>query len=366
MKSDFAHMGDNYFLFFLRELKGVGSSTLWPALKKFGSAKKLYEAAHNQHPDLNNKLGEIIRQAQTDKQHLETLEKNINCLQEDHLTIFDKDYPQLLKNIYDPPLIIFYKGNIELLNNPYLLTIVGSRTLSTYHAGALRKIISQLTYSPLVIASGLARGIDALSHQAALDYKLPTVAVLASGLDTTVIYPQSNLKLADNIINKGGLLISEYPAKSKPELYHFPKRNRILAGLSRATIIISAALKSGALITAQVAIDENREVLALPGNINQVLSQGTNQLIKSGAQVLTDANDILKIYKLDTAPETPLKHIDDALQNQIYQLLRIEPLDLESLAQKLKTDLTSINIAVSKMEIAGLVKVNYFNQIEII
>ena len=223
-----------------------------------------------------------------------------------------------------------------------------------------------MTYSPLVIASGLARGIDALSHQAALDYKLPTVAVLASGLDTTVIYPQSNLKLADNIINKGGLLISEYPAKSKPELYHFPKRNRILAGLSRATIIISAALKSGALITAQVAIDENREVLALPGNINQVLSQGTNQLIKSGAQVLTDANDILKIYKLDTAPETPLKHIDDALQNQIYQLLRIEPLDLESLAQKLKTDLTSINIAVSKMEIAGLVKVNYFNQIEII
>ena len=362
MKSDF---DKQFFLFFLRELKGVGSSTLWPLLKKFGSATALYQAAQNNHPDLNNKLGNIIRQAQTDSQYRRTIEKSIEDLQEDYLTIFDDDYPSLLKNIYDPPLIIFYRGNTKLLNNPYLLTMVGSRTLTTYHSSVTRNIVSQLQNTPIIIVSGLARGIDALSHQGALDYKLTTIAVLASGLDSSVLYPQSNLKLAENIVAKGGLLISEYPAKTKPELYHFPKRNRLLAGLSKASIIISAALKSGALITAQVAIDENREVLSLPGNINQLLSQGTNQLIKTGAQPLTDANDILKIYNLPSASELAMNKISDSLQAKIYKLLQIEPMGLETLAKHLDKDLTSINVAVSQMEIAGLAKINYFNQIEI-
>ncbi|MCD4761070.1 DNA-processing protein DprA [bacterium] len=347
MKSD-----KNFYLFFLSKIPKIGSATI----RKLLSEKK---------PD--ERITHLIAEKQKDKKFVSKVSKEFSAINENYLTILDENYPNILKNIYDPPLFLFYRGNKKILNQKNLLTIVGSRKLSTYHQSATENLIQKFQGSDLVIASGLAIGIDAVSHQAALKNNLPTVAVLGSGLSKNVLYPQSNIRLAEEIIKNNGLLISEYPSQSRPQLHYFPKRNRILAGMSKATIVISGALKSGTLITAQVALDEGREIFALPGNIQQSLSQGTNSLIANGAQILLSAEDILKTYDLEnknSKKETIIfKNKDHA---KIYTLLQTEPLNLDELTQRSKQPLSYLNSLISQWEIKGLVKFNQFNQVEII
>lgn len=285
---------------------------------------------------------------------------------EGYIKISDLDYPYLLKNIYDPPRLLFFRGNKKLLYNKNLLTIVGSRQTTNYHQTSLKNIITEFKDTSLVIVSGLAIGIDSLAHRYAIENGLPTIAVLGSSLDQDKIYPQENLALAREIIQKGGLLLSEQSSGTKTQLYHFPKRNRILAGLSNATMVISGAKKSGTLITAQVAIDEGREVLALPGNINLKLNQGPNKLIKEGAAVIDCAEDILKVYNIDKKiiqSKISFKNKDHA---KIYSLLQTESIKLVELANLLNFSLAKTNALISEMEINGIVKFNNLNQLEII
>lgn len=283
-----------------------------------------------------------------------------------YIDIYSNDYPDLLKNIYDPPRYLFFKGNKNLLKNKNLLTIVGSRKTTSYHQSALQKIIADFKGTDLVIVSGLALGIDGLSHRYALDNNLPTIAVLGSSLDKDNIYPQENLPLAKEIIAKGGLLLSEQNPGTQTRLWHFPKRNRILAGMSRATIVISGAKKSGTLITAQVAVDEGRDVFALPANINLSLSYGPNQLIKNGASILTTADDILKYYHLDKRQNKKSISFNKQAHAKIYSTLQTEPVTLVELARQINFSLSETSGLVSEMEIQGLIKINQFNQIEII
>jgi DNA processing protein len=226
-------------------------------------------------------------------------------------------------------------------------------------------LISAFRNQPMVIVSGLAFGIDSLAHQEALNSKLKTIAVLGSGLDEKVIYPKENIRLARNIINSGGLLVSEYSRHTKPMLHHFPKRNRILAGLSKATIVISGAAKSGTLITAQVALDEGRDVYALPGNVNQLLSQGPNNLIKSGANILLSPQEILSLYNIEGIASEKKLIFNNQLQAKAYGLLQIEALSSVQLANKLKLSLPQTNTLISELELMGLAKSNKLNQIEI-
>lgn len=291
----------------------------------------------------------------------EEANKNNGCI-----NISDNNYPELLKNIYDPPKLLFFKGNKKLLHSKNLLTIVGSRKTTDYHRTSLEKIIANLKNTPLVIVSGLAVGIDRLAHRYALDNHLPTIAVLGSSLDEKKLYPQENLSLAKEIIKNGGLLLSEQSPETKTQLWHFPKRNRILAGLSKTTIVISGAKKSGTLITAQVAIDEGREVLALPGNVNLLLNQGPNKLIKAGAGLLNCSKDILRIYNIDKQiikQKIIFKNKDHV---KIYSLLQTESIKLVDLATRLNMPLAKINPLISTMEIKGLIKLNNLNQLEII
>jgi DNA processing protein len=174
------------------------------------------------------------------------------------------------------------------------------------------------------------------------------------------------LRLADDIIKQGGLLISEYTKDSRPQIHYFPRRNRILAGLSKITIVISGALKSGTLITAQVALDEGREIYALPGNINQRLNQGPNSLIAGGANVLISADEILKKYNIDKKLETNKISFKNKLHAKIFTTLQTEPLTLEQLAKKLGKSPVTLNVSISELEIRDLIKVNRFNQIEIL
>ena len=354
MKSDF-------YLFFFYKLKGLGLNKICELIKQFGGAQNLYQTK------LDNKAGQIIQKYKNDKIWLDKIKEEFNNLKDQYISIEDPDYPDLLKQIYDPPLFLFYKGNKKLLSSQYILTIVGSRKTTSYHRQTTTKLINQLQGTPLVIASGLAIGIDTFSHALALENKLATIAVLASSLDKSKLYPQCNIKLAQDIINNNGLLISEYPSNTKTQLHHFPKRNRILAGLSKTVIVISGAKKSGTLITAQVAIDEGREVLALPGNINQTLNQGPNHLINKGAQILLSEDNICKIYNLDNITnKTSNIKFSNSNTIKVYEILKLEPQTIEELVFRLKLTQEIINISISELELQGLVNLNQLNQIEII
>jgi len=275
------------------------------------------------------------------------LYKNIQLI-----TYFDKNYPWLLKQTYSPPLILFARGNLELLKNKNLLSVIGSRKFSQYGKSIVQNFVKLIAEKNITIVSGLAIGIDSLAHAEAVDTKASTVAVLGSPINR--IYPQSNLRLAEKIIQKG-LLISEFPIGSPLAKENFPKRNRIIAGLSQATLIIEAAKKSGTLITAQYALNENREVLAIPGSIFQNNSQGTNNLIKQGAKIITEIKDILEIYniaenKKQTAPELKNKN-----HKIIYNLLKNGPLDINKIISLSKIDPPITISCLTQMELSGLI-----------
>ncbi len=201
----------------------------------------------------------------------------------------DALYPKRLKEIYLPPVVLFYKGRLELFNR-LSIGIVGARNHTAYSKEALEYLLPDILERKVSIISGLARGVDGLAHQLTLELKGETIAVIGNGIN--ICYPKENKALYDAIGRKG-LILSEYPLDSPPLKFHFPYRNRIIAGLSHGLCVIEAKLHSGSLITANVALSENRQVFALPGNITSEYSKGTNELITAGAFPIRNANDIL-------------------------------------------------------------------------
>lgn len=209
------------------------------------------------------------------------------------LTILDKRYPLQLQEIYSPPVVLFYQGDIELLDSKKLLGVVGARQCSSYALQALTQLLPNVIQQQLVLVSGLAKGVDGLTHQLALKHHGKTIAVIGNGLD--ISYPSCNRALQTQIAHTG-LLLSEYPLGSRPLKYHFPLRNRIIAGLCQTVLVVEARHHSGSLITANLALQENRNVLALPGRINDINSTGCNELIAAGAKPVLNSNDILEEF----------------------------------------------------------------------
>lgn len=207
------------------------------------------------------------------------------------ITIFDENYPSLLKEIYQPPWVLFVKGDLTLLEKQPKLAVVGSREATQYGKNAISVLFPPLIEKGVAIVSGLARGIDTLAHECAMKNGGKTIAVIAGGLYH--IYPKENAELAKEMM-KLQLVISEYPPDTKPLRWHFPARNRIISGLSNGTFIIEAKRKSGSLITANYAVHEGREVFSLPGSIFSQHSLGTNDLIKQGAKLVMSSEDILE------------------------------------------------------------------------
>lgn len=218
------------------------------------------------------------------------------------ININDKQYPQILKEIYDPPSCLYYKGNIDILNQ-IAIGIIGCREASEYGIKAAKYFSYNLAKHGIHIISGLAKGIDSYAHLGSvyankeniLSINGKTIAVLGCGLDT--IYPKENTLLANEIVKTGGLIISEYPLGTKPEKRNFPARNRIISGLSKGILVIEAKEKSGTLITVDFALEQGRDVFVVPGNINSLNSVGTNDLIKQGAHIVTNVDDIIEFYK---------------------------------------------------------------------
>ncbi|HQB50929.1 MAG TPA: DNA-processing protein DprA [bacterium] len=279
------------------------------------------------------------------------------------LTLLEREVlPLALKNIHRPPKQLWYRGNVELLQSPQLkLAIVGSRQSSWYGSLALKQLLTSAFSEQLIIVSGLALGIDTLAHQTALKIGAPTIAVLGSGLADKALYPASNWSLAQNILANNGLLLSEYPPEETARPYFFPQRNRLIAGLSQAVLVIEAAEKSGALLTARLALEENRDVLAVPGNINQTLSKGCNYLIKIGAQAITSSQDLAQALDLELASsysETSLSLT--ASQSALLKLLA-QPLNLEQLAQITQQPLDQLAESLADLELNGLIELQADN-----
>lgn len=205
------------------------------------------------------------------------------------LTILDSDYPQALAEIYRPPLILYYQGNLRLLTTAKL-AVVGARACTNYTQHCLRRLIPPLVQNQITIVSGLAAGADQLAHQETLLAHGQTIAVIGTGLD--IFYPQCNRSL-QQLIGQRGLVLSEYPSGTAPTRYNFPQRNRIIAGLSQGVLVTEAEHHSGSLITANLALQENRNVYALPGDILTPTSVGTNELLAAGATPVLTAADVL-------------------------------------------------------------------------
>lgn len=212
------------------------------------------------------------------------------------IKIKDKEYPEKLKNIENPPKQIYVLGNSNILND-FSISIVGCRLCSKYGKMMAQSIAYNLSKYNINIVSGLALGIDTNAHKGCLMNNGKTIAVLAHGLD--MIYPIQNTDLANKIIENGGAIISEYPVGIKPKKENFPERNRLISGLSNGVVVIEAKEKSGALITVESALEQGKDVFAIPGNINSINSIGTNNLIKEGAKITTCVNDILEEYKFN-------------------------------------------------------------------
>ena len=262
------------------------------------------------------------------------------------------EFPPLLAEIPQPPVTLWAVGNLPPPNLK-LLAVVGSRKYTTYGKQVVEHLISGLAGYPIGIISGLALGIDSLAHEAALTHGLYTMAVPGSGLDESVIYPATHKRLAHKIVEAGGGLLSEFEPTLKAAKWTFTQRNRIMAGMCEATILIEAAEASGTLITARMATDYNRELLVVPGSIFSKTSHGTHQFLKLGATPVTDAVDIfhaLHITPHETAPTLPLDL--SPLETKVINLLH-EPTDRDTLIRNLQLPVHEANILLMQMEFSG-------------
>lgn len=273
------------------------------------------------------------------------------------LTIEDENYPPLLREIYSPPYILYKKGEFSSQDN-FSLAIVGSRKLTSYGQQVILRLARDLAQAGLTIVSGLALGIDALAHRQTLEAKGRTIAVLGSGIDETSVFPTSNRRLAQEIINQG-VVLSEYPPGTLALRHHFPARNRIISGLSLGTLVVEAAEKSGALITARHALEQNREVFAVPGPITSKNSIGPNNLIKLGAKAVTDAQDVLEEFNLQSLNKNlEAREIlpDTREEALVLGVLQTEPVHIDKIAELTTLDAATINSVLSMMEIKGKIK----------
>ncbi len=273
----------------------------------------------------------------------------------------DKNFPEMLREIPFPPKkLSIWSSNSDFPKAKYYLSIVGTRRNSAYGEEILRKIIAGLAPYGFATVSGMATGIDTIVAKASLENKMPTIGVLGSGLAREAFYPPRNWDLAEKIVEAGGAVISEYEHDMKATLWSFPQRNRVISGLSPATLVVEAPEKSGALITAKFALDQNRDVLAVPGSIFSTNSAGTNRLIKQGAALVESAEDVLRAYGLELSGSGAMGDQAANLQlspeeNKILEIM-IEPADIDTLIRKSKMPSHAAQSVIGLLEIRGIIK----------
>ncbi len=304
-------------------------------------------------PNIIEKIICNRKQDYIDKLFYELNEKEI-----DVITILDENYPKRLYNIYDRPKVLYKRGEWHK-KDEFSIAVVGSRKTTSYGKWATEKLVRELVNLDVTIVSGLALGIDAMAHKIAMEENGRTIGILGNGLD--IIYPKRNEKLYREIPQKG-LIMTEYFLGTPPLAYNFPQRNRLISGLSLGVLVIEAKERSGSLITAHHALEQGKEVFALPGNINSIFSRGTNKLIKDGAKLVMDIDDIVEeIYELQEKIEVQKKETIDLsglspLEIQIIELVKDGPIHKDAIAIKTGLDISTINSILTILELKGMIK----------
>jgi len=269
-----------------------------------------------------------------------------------------KQFPKLLQEIVDAPKQLYIEGELPSDDENIFLAVIGTRKFSNYGKEACEKIISGLTGYPIVIVSGLALGIDAMAHKSALNAGLKTISIPGSGLDRSVLHPHSNHKLAEEIIASDGALASELEPTQPAGMHTFPQRNRIIAGLSHAVLVIEAPERSGTSITARLALEYNRDVFAVPGSIFSINSLGSNRLIKNGATPISTSNDLLEAldFNIKNNEQSQQNRKDISQEEQKILDILIEPLSRDEVIRQSKMLPNIANSLLMTMEVKNLLK----------
>lgn len=273
-------------------IKNLGCIRKKKLLEIYRNPEKIYQLSYQELMKVES-IGEVLARAITDDKIKMQLPKHIEYMEKNGIeivSILDEEYPKVLKEIYDPPISLYCKGDKTILGKKSI-GIVGCRDASEYGKKAAKYFAYQLAKENVVIVSGLARGIDSYAHIGNICAQGKTIAVIGNGLDR--IYPEENTMLAQRIVKEGGVIVSEYPLGTKPDKMNFPARNRIISGLSTGILVVEAKKKSGTLITVDFALEQGKDVFVVPGNIDSINSVGTNDLIKQGAKMVTHYSDII-------------------------------------------------------------------------
>ena len=325
----------------------------------FGDIEKAFNSTAK---ELENIDGLSVKQAQNfiklrDKVDIDKVFANVESKGINFLTLEDENYPKMLKNIENPPAVLYYKGKLFDCNLDKTVAVVGSRKASTNSRNNLKKIISGLGNTDICIVSGLASGIDTVAHTSAIENNLKTIGVIASGFD--YIYPTQNKTLYENIEHGYGAVVTEYYPSFEPIKFRFPQRNRIVSGLSYGTLVAEAGIQSGALITANLTLEQGRELMCIPGSINNKNTEGVYKLLKNGATMVTSGEDILNalnwvinIEKTDTEADSslPLEYLT------LLDIINIEPLGFDEIQTKTGLDTEELLKTLTMMEIEGYIE----------
>lgn len=312
--------------------------------------------------ELENIDGLSVKQAQNfiklrDKVDIDKVFANIESKGINFLTLEDENYPKMLKNIENPPAVLYYKGKLFDCNLDKTLAIVGSRKASTNSRNNLRKIVSGLGNTDICIVSGLASGIDTVAHTSAIENNLRTIGVIASGFD--YVYPTQNKSLYENIENGYGAVVTEYYPSFEPIKFRFPQRNRIVSGLSYGTLVAEAGIQSGALITANLTLEQGRELMCIPGEISNPNTHGIYKLLKNGATMVTESADILEALGWEVKKEVQTQLTLPTLtpdEEKIYEYVRIEERGVDELLTLTGLNLDNLLMNLTTMELKGIIK----------
>ncbi len=357
------------YLFYLTRINNLGNVRIRNLIAHFPDPRSLFELSGEQLKQIEGVNDRISNSIIDSRKHFYIYEKEFDKLliEVDKnkigiTTFLSKDYPSNLKKIYDAPLILYYKGNLKEVDK-FSISIVGTRSPTIYGKNVCEKIAEELSNSGIPIISGMAKGIDSVAHRATLKNAGITYAILGSGVD--VIYPYENKLLYNEIINTGAV-ISEYEPGVKPDKVNFPKRNRIISGIGLGTLVIETGSRGGSLITAEFALDQNKSVFAIPGNINSGKSEGANELIKKGAaQLVTSASDI--INELGYALKPILKKSGkengqkvsvelDIFERKIYDSISYEPVHIDQINEITGLSISDCLVYLLSLEFKNLVK----------
>jgi DNA processing protein len=356
------HGSDNRWTWLaLHLIPGLGNIAFKNLLQRFGRPEDVFSATMSDLMEVDGMRNEVARKIVA-REYTSDPEKVLRALTRSGarlVTFEDTAYPPPLREIYDPPMVLYVKGQ-ELPHKNTFIAMVGSRNPTSYGLKTAEKIGQGLARRGLGVVSGMARGIDSAAHWGCLGGRGFTVAVLGTGID--IVYPASNKRLFESIIGKGTAL-SEFPLGTPPEPKNFPIRNRLISGLSRGVVVVEATMRSGSLITASIALEQGREVFAVPGSVHSFKSTGCHFLIKQGAKLVESSDDILDELgmnypfapKTDTFKQETFPPMDDS-ERAIYEILGDYPLHIDQIAQEGDMKAGEVSSILTRMELKGIIR----------